>query len=165
MSRLSNFATAVHANLADATVLQVVGQLNKGRNTQRRRVHWYREGGEIVPPHQAGGRISDGDEATGTRAPAVWQREEQITCHVFAESEDTLDTLLDNLIVAIDRTAPNGSVIFGNYTWAATDKDEFAKRVPMVELQCVVKLPVLDEQKSLVEITAEELTCTIDEDL
>ena len=107
MSRISAFATAVHATLADATVQEVVGQKNKGRNRQRRRVHWYRQGGTIEPPHQAGGRIpEDETEATGNRQPTIWQRQEEIVCHIFAESEDTLEILLDNWIVALDKYGP-----------------------------------------------------------
>lgn len=162
MSRFSNFVDAVHATLNDATVQKVIGDLNRGRNRQRRRVHWYREGGTCDVPDQGGGRETTG----GTlREPAAWQRLEDITCHIFAESEDTLDTLLDNVIVAIDNTARAYSVILGDYTWESTAKDEFSKRIPMVALSMSLKLPVSDEQKALVTITAEDLTCEIDEDL
>ena len=161
MSRFSTFVDAVHITLNDATVQKVIGQKNEGRNRQRRRVHWYRVGGEVTVPRQAGGRETTGGTV---REPAVWQREEEITCRIFAESEDTLDTLFDNVIVAIDNTARAYSIEFGDYTWTS-DKDEFAKRIPMVELNMSLKLPVSDEQKTLVTITAEELTCEIDEDI
>lgn len=166
MSRLSALADTVHTLLDDATVLKVIGQQNKGRNLQRRRIHWYRMGGEITFPKQAGGRVnSAGDDVTGTREPAVWMRLETVTCHLFAESEETLDVLLDSWIVALDNTAPNGSVQFTDYSWDSTDADEFAKRTPMVAASFVIKLPVVDEIGQLVEITAEELTAEFDEGL
>lgn len=166
MSRLSALADAVHLLIDDATVLKVVGEQNKGRNLQRRRIHWYRVGGELTYASQAGGRVNAaGDDVTGTREPTVWMRLETVTCHLFAESEDTLETLLDAWIVALDNTAPNGGVIFTDYTWEASDKDEFAKRIPMIAASFVIKLPVVDSIGQLVEITDEELTCEFDEDL
>lgn len=166
MSRFSTFVDDVHTRLNDATVQKVIGDKERGRNRQRRRLHWYRTGGEIVPSRTAGGTVeSAGDDITGTRTPSVKTRMEDILCRVFAESEDTLDTLLDNVIVAINQTAREPAVEWGEYTWEATQKDEFAKRIPMVELQFALRLPVADEQRSLTQITAELLTCEIDEDL
>lgn len=162
MSRFSTFVDAVHVTLADATVQKLIGDSHKGSNRQRRRVQWYRTGGECVTSPQAGGRETE----SGTiREPAVWTRLEEITCHIFAESEDTLDDLFDNVIVAIDNTARAFSVQLGEYAWSYPGKGEFATRVPMVELNMSLKLPVSDEQKTLVTITAEDLTCDIDEDL
>lgn len=163
MSRFSTFVDAVHVTLDDATVEKLIGDSFKGANRQRRRVHWYRTGGGMTAEtHQAGGR----ETTSGTkREPAVWTRLEDITCHIFAESEDTLDDLFDNVIVAIDNTARAFSVELGEYTWTLPGKGEFASRNPMVELTMSLKLPVVDEQKALVTITDEDLTCEIDEGL
>jgi hypothetical protein len=143
-------------------VQQVVGKANEGRNRQRRRVHWYRAAGEIGPTTQAGGRLSSDGL---TRVPAVLERRDGIACLVFAESEDTLDTLLDNLIVAIDHVAPAGGVTWGAYEFLTEDKAEFATRVPVVQLEFALKLPVADEVRTLVEITGQEHTCTIETEL
>jgi hypothetical protein len=163
MSRFSDFADAVHVTLDDATVQKLVGDSHKGSNRQQRRVQWYRTGGEMTADTgQAGGRETTGSTV---REPAVWTRLEDITCHIFAESEDTLDDLFDNVIVAIDNTARAFSVQLGEYSWEHPGKGEFATRNPMVELIMSLKLPVSDEQKTLVTITDEDLTCEIDEDL
>ena len=166
MSRIQTLADRVHARLNDATVKQVVGERNRGRNDQRRRIHWYRSSGEIISAKTAGGTVdSDGDDVTGQRVDSVWTRLEMVTCLVFAESEDSMETLLDNLITAIDQSERAPAVEWEGYEWSSTTKDEFSKRIPMIELTFSIRLPVADAIKQLVEITDEELTCEIDEDL
>lgn len=157
MSRLSDFADSVHVALNDATVEKVIGQKNGNRHGKRRRLHWYRISGQIVPARQTGGT-----EENGNRSPTELTRLETVQCNVFAETEDTLDVLIDNVIAAIQGDAPGGSVQWGDYTWA---HDEYAKRGVMVPLTFEIRLPVLSEQKALVTITDEDLTCEIDEDL
>lgn len=158
MSRLENLAIAVHTELDDATVQRVMYRRRDGRHGQRRRIHWYSDGGDVRPADRAGAKAVDGDT---NKIPQVWSRFERVACLVFAENVDTLDALIDNLIVAVDRTAPNGSVIFDGYTW---DYDEVAQRIPMSELIFEVQWPVADEVKALTEITAEELTCEFEEE-
>lgn len=157
MSRLSDLADAVHTELDDATVEKVLYRRREGRNAKRRRVHWYAEGGRLEAPDQAGGRL-DGE---GNRIATVWTRWERVACQVFAESVETVETLLENLIVSIDHVAPNGSAILQEYTW---DYDQVAQRVPRVELIFEVNWPTRDEQKALVTITDEELTCEFEEE-
>ena len=156
MSRLSNLADAAHIALDDSSIEKVIGRRKDGRNTQRRRIHWYSEGGTLQSTTGAGPNTVD-----GTKQPSVWERFERVACLVFAKSPDDLDDLLDNLIVAIDHTAPNGSVIFDGYTW---DYGEVSQRVPMSELQFEIKWPIPDEIKTLTVITDEELTCDFEED-
>lgn len=156
MSRLSDFSAAVHTELNDATVERVNSRRRDGRHGKRRRIHWYSDGGAIDIASQAGGR----ETTSGTvREPAVWERLERVTCLVFAENEDSLDTLLDNLIVAISRVAANGSAIFDSYTW---QYNEVAQRIPVSELTFDLKLPVVDEYSPLVVITDEEHDCIIE---
>lgn len=157
MSRLSNLADAVHAELDDATVEKVIGRRKDGRHGQRRRVHWYSDGGDIDTGKRAGGaEISGGTK----KEPTVWARYERLNCLIMAESVDSLDTLLDNMIVAIDHTVPNGSAIFEGYSW---DYDEVAQRVPATELVFSVQWPVADEIKDLVVITDEGHICDFEE--
>ena len=157
MSRLSSLADAVHANLDDPTVAKVLYETNRSTNRQRRRIHWYSEPSQVVPPRQAGGRTEQNN-----RSPAVWERQERVACLVFAESVDTLDTLLDNLIVAADHTVPNGSGMLEatyDFDWVGV-----GKRIPSVRLEFMVKWPVLDEIKALTEITDVENTCEFMDD-
>ena len=156
MSRLEDLSDAVHTLLDDSTVEQVVGRRKDGRHGKRRRIHWYSAGGIVQKNSRSGGTV-DGVE----KSVVVWERLERVSCLVFAENVDTLDVLLDNLIAAIDNTAPNGSAIFDGYTW---DYDEVAQRIPSSELQFEIKWPVRDEQKALTVITAEENTCDFEEE-
>ena len=103
-------------------------------------------------PRQSGGR-----EESTNRTPTAWERQERVVALIFAENFDTLDTLLDNLIVAVDRTYPNGSALRdATYSF---DWDNVNQRNPTAELEFMVKWPVADEIKGLTTITDEELTC------
>lgn len=156
-TRLEAFSQTVHTALNDATVERVFSRRRDGRHGPRRRIHWYSNGGGLEAVSQAGGR----ETTSGTkREPAVWERIEEVECLVFAEDETNLELLLQNLIVSIDHTAPNGSAIFEGYSW---EYDEVAKRVPLSRLVFKLKLPVVDETSPLTVITAEELTCVFEE--
>jgi hypothetical protein len=158
MSRLTSFVAAVATELDDSTVEFVTGTAKEGKHSQRRRVHWYRIAGEIEPGTRQGGTKTD---AETTRTVAVWQRAELIRCRVFAESETTVETLLDNLIVAIDRTAGVQAVKWDSYVW---HENEIAQRVPMIDLEFRLALPVADEITTLVTIEAVETeTAFVDE--
>lgn len=155
MSRFLSFVDAVEAKLNDPTVKFVDGHpARTGQHGQRRRVHWYLVGGTVEPTEQAGGRTPT--EGGTTREPSVHSRHEDIDVVVFAESVDNVDTLFDNLIVAIDRTAPNSGVEFSSYEF---DYDQYSKRVPTIRFTITTKLPVVDEISPLTEITDEEHTC------
>lgn len=156
MSRLSDLADAVHVTLDDSSVKKVIGKVNDGKHGPRRRIHWYHTGGVVQTVSQAGGRLTESDTV---REPAVWERLGAIDCLVFAENDETAETLLDNLIVAISQTAPNGSAIFEDYVW---QHDEIAQREPLATLRVLIKWPVVDEISPLTEITDEEHSCEID---
>lgn len=159
MSRFTSFVDAVHARLDDSTVTKVVGAINKGKLVSRRHITWFRDGGAIEVPDRGGAGKT---EAGTVRQPSNWNREEVIVAQVYAESDDTFDLLFDNVIASIDKTAGPGSVIWQGYESAF---DEYAKRGVMAQLTFSLKLPVADEIKQLVTITAEELECKFDEDL
>jgi hypothetical protein len=150
MSRIRSFVDAVEAELDDETVAFVIGKVNEGKHGQRRRVHWYRMGGEIVPTERQGGTMTDGET---TRTVSAWTRAERIVVHIFAENTDTVETLLDNLIVAIDHAAGVSAFTRAEYLW---QENELAQRVPMVELEFRLALPVADEITTLVIIEAVE---------
>lgn len=159
MSRASDFVAAVETLLADSTVSFVVGLKNEGKHGPRRRVHWYRVGGEIEESTRKGGTLTDGDTS---RTVSVWQRTERMRMVVFAESETTVETLLDNLIVAVDRAAGVNAVKWEQYLW---HENEIAQRIPMVELEFRLALPVADEISTLVFISAVENTVEFVENL
>jgi hypothetical protein len=159
MSRISAFVAAVETELDDSTVDFVIGLAKEGQHGQRRRVHWYRIGGQIDKNTRQGGTLTDTET---TRTVAVWQREELIRVRVFAESESTIDTLLDNIITAIDRTAGVSAVTWGDYLW---HENEIAQRIPMVELEFRLALPVPDEITTLVVIEDVDTTTEFVESL
>jgi hypothetical protein len=155
MSRFSNFIDAVETELGDSTVKFVDSHPDrKGQHGPRRRIHWYLTGGTLEKAQRAGGTETGGGTA---REPAVFMRYEKIAVTLFAEDVDSLDTLFDNLIVAIDHVAPNGGVLFSDsYDFIF---DQYSKRIPIIEWSLDVKLPVVDEIKPLKVLTDEQHTC------
>lgn len=157
MSRFSDFVDKIENELNDSSVKFVKSSPDRaGQHGPRRRIHFYLSGGDIEKTSQAGGRIVDGYQV---RAPVVYERLERIEIVVFAENQDTLDVLIDNLINAIDHSSPNGGVLFSSYEY---DYDQYSKRIPIIRMVVEVKLPVTDEQKDLVIITDESHICRFD---
>lgn len=154
MSRFSDFVDAVHAELDDSTVLKLIGKKNEQKHAQQRRIIWMRDGGRVEPAEQAGGR-----EENGNRTVSVKTRYERIEVHLLAESEDTLDTLFDNWIAALDAVATNSVVWEDDYLWT---EEDHTSRQPMVVTTIYKKLPVAEERKPLVTITNQSHTCEID---
>ena len=152
MTRLQTFVDEVALVLSDPTVTMYAEEKQDGRNQGRRKVRWYHPGGGVEMTSQAGGRLSAGDTK---RSPAVWQRLSDIEAHITAESADTLELLLDNLIVACDQSRPNGSVKIDRYDWTY---NEAGQRVPEAILYMRLTLPVADEQRVLTTINHEEKT-------
>lgn len=161
---MTNFAASIEAELNDPSVAFIVaGNLkNEGLNHQRRRVHCYRLGGTIEAPERAGGTVvethpleADANifDAGKSRVPTVWNRREHIELRIFAESEETLDVLLDNIITAIDRSAPNGGIEWEEYTWI---ENEIGQRQPMIPLRLWAMFPVAEEIKKLTILAAED---------
>jgi hypothetical protein len=159
MSRISDFVAAVAIELDDDSVEFVIGKAKEGQHGQRRRVHWYRTEGDIDKNTRSGGTMTDTET---TRTVAVWQREEMQLVRIFAESETTAETLLDNLVVAIDRTAGVSAVKWERYSWR---ENEIAQRGPMIELEFRLALPVADEITTLVVIEAVDTTTEFVESL
>ncbi len=159
MSRLSAFVAAVAVELDDSSVEFVIGKKNEGKHGQRRRVHWYYNvGGEIEENTRQGGTKTDDDT---TRTVSVWQRSEAVLVRAFAESEDTIETLFENLITAIDRAAGVQAVTWGPYTW---HENEIGQRVPMIDLEFRLALPVPDEITTLVTIAAVSTTTEFEDE-
>lgn len=152
LSRFGRFVAEVEANLADTTVEFQLGRAREGEHGIRRRVMMYRAGGLILAPKRAGGAMVGGEG--GVRIPTIYDRHESVDVVLHAESEESLDQLLDNMINAIDKVAPNGGINWENYEW---NENEIAQRVPQVRLRFAVKLPVAEEIRPLTIITAEEM--------
>ena len=159
-TRLEAFGAEVEAELNDPTVKFVYALINEGKHGQRRRIHWYREGGQIVAPDMFGGRIEQpGNTATGIRSPALWMRLETVRCDIFAEDDETVETLFDLLIVAINNAVGEGSIDWQGYEWR---ENEIAQRIPMIILRFTAAMPVREEQKQLREIEGVEDTCELE---
>lgn len=165
-TRLRAFAEAVQAELDDSSVEFRFDRIDENKHGQRRRVHWYRMGGQITAPDGAGGRVENPDDddvpddVTGTRSPALWHRQEEVQCVIFAEDSTLIEQLLDLLIVAINEALKEGSVDWQGYTW---HENEINQRIPMCTLQLTATMPVREEQKPLREVTATEQTCEVDD--
>lgn len=154
MNRFQKFADAVHAQLDDATVEQLVGRANAKKHTQRRRIIWMRVGGRVIQSRQSGGQ-KDGE---GNRVDSILTRQERISVQIFAESEDTLDTLVDNFIAAVSQVSPSINWEQG-YEWSEA---EVSERQPFVEFTIYKKLPVPDKQQELITITSEQHDCVLE---
>ena len=154
MSRLETFVAEVAAKLNDSSVLMLTEEKHDGRNLQRRKVRWEHSGGDYELTEQSGGRPE-----TGARTVAVWQRMANIEAKVTAENVDTLETLMDNLVVACDQSRPHSSVIMDRYEWVY---NEAGQRTPEASIFMRLVLPIADEQKQLTEIFYEEETIELE---
>lgn len=162
-TRLSEFATLVHAQLADASVKKFDDIVALQKHTERRRVVWITPGGTTEPPPQAGGRSpADG---TSFRVQACRTRVENVDVHIFAESRELTERLLDNLIAAICLVAK--VVAIPTYRWETEERDQSGKvlRAHECVLRINLRFAVPDEVKPLTPVTAQEHLCgTLQED-
>lgn len=147
MSRFTDLIDTFETEFNDSSVTFVVGNENKRRRGSRRRIHFYRTGGPIVTHSRTGG-TKVGIE----RVTCSFERRGVIEAHIFAESDDTSETILDNLIATIYRTLELGFEFLG-YDW---DDDQVNQRGPYIILRFSVAHPVPNENSELVTLTGEE---------
>lgn len=159
MSRLRKLADEVHEKLNDKSVLLLVGEKTISRNEQRRRIVWDRSGNSSTV-QRAQGRSSGKDIGETSRTLSPLDRLESIDVHIYAENESAVDKLFDAFLVALDLVAPTTSgVQSGSYIWTVDENNN--ERCPKIVLTISVKLPVLDEEKSLTKIVGGSHTCQI----
>ena len=154
MSRFTQLAEDVHTTLSNNTVSLVIGNDKQRRRGAKRRVHWYRRGGPIVPHSRAGASLVGAE-----RIRTSFERQGTVECHIFAEDDNTIEDLCDNLIAAIWQTVNAGDVVFMDYDW---DDDEINQRGPYVVLRFMVKYPVNDEISPLTVVTDTLHSCMIE---
>lgn len=159
MSRFVDLVSDIETTMGDSTVTFVVGNDKNRKRGPRRRIHWVRRGGPVVPSSRAGATLV-GDDSSGDRVRTPLNRIGLIEAHIFAEDDDTTEDLLDNTIAAIYQTFTGaGGVEFVEYDW---DDDQINQRGPYTVLSFSVTYPVSDEIKPLTELTAQEQTCEIE---
>src|SRR5690348_8841841 len=106
-TRLREVAEDVHALLNAALtpedqVKDCHDRVALTQHQQQRRIVWLTEGGTTEPPKQAGGRRpTDGTEY---RIVACRVRVERVEAHLFAESRERTEELLDAVIAALCQT-------------------------------------------------------------
>jgi hypothetical protein len=149
-TKLQQHIDAIHAQLADASVLSQFGRVKLQENTQQRRVVWVRTQSQVEPPKSVGGRL----DGAGNRLRQVYRRAEGVYAYVFAEDETTTELLLDGLLAAIHLTCgPNAMP--GSYEWEmeAPGRADIALRQPKIRLELVLYIPVFDEAAVLQSLT------------
>lgn len=156
-TRLAEFATEVHALLNDATVKKCDDVASLQRHEVRRRITWLTPGGTTEPPRQAGGRApSDG---TAYRIQACRIRVEHIDAHIFAESREMTERLLDNVIAASCTVARVLEI--PSYRWETEERENSGKVLRAHEciLRINLRLPVPEQILPLVAITSQDHEC------
>lgn len=168
MTRLEEVATAVHALLDEGAVEpNEIGIAHDAvalqQHQKQRRIVWLTTGGAIEPPRQAGGRVpSDG---TAARVRLCKVRVERVEAHIFAETRELTEILLDNVIAALTHVLE--LVEMPSYDWE-TEVTERAGKVLRSQhcvLHFLLRLPVPDQIRELRTVAGIEDVCgTLAED-
>lgn len=156
-TKFEQIVEAIHAELNDPTVLRQTGRLAVKENQQLRRVVWIREPSDITPPRNVGGKL-----AGGVRYRQVYTREERVEAHVYAEDEDTIELLLDNLLGAM-HVVGGPSIQPSKYAWE-TERAEGAAHLtsqPKIQLELTFMIPVFDERRPLTPLTKQGVVGTL----
>lgn len=157
ISRLEEFTVSIHETLADSSVKRLFGRKSLAHQEQARRIVWVRTRGDIEAPRQAGGRevppATTPPGGTTYRVRACCLRIERVEAHIFAEDDEKLDALLDNLLAAIYLTIPTPS--FSGFAFPSQEegKDGESLRTQKCVLTVAFRCPVPDEIKPLAPIT------------
>lgn len=150
--------------LNDATVKKRDDVAALQQHDVRRRIVWLTQGGTVEQPRQAGGRTpSDG---TAFRIVSCKDRVEEIEAHLFSESRETTEQLLDNVIAAVCIVART-AVEMPRYVWETQDRDNAGKVLRAEHCVLVIRLrmPVPEQIKPLGTFaTVADVCGTLDED-
>lgn len=161
-TRLKEVAVAVHellnAALPEAEqVKDYHDQVALTQHQQRRRIVWLTQGGTTEPPKQGGGRLPS--DASAYRIQACKTRVERVDAHLFAETRELTEQLLDQVIAALCTVLQ--VVEIPGYEWRTEEVGEAGRalRVACCVLRFLLRLPVPEEIKPLTPITGVEDVC------
>jgi hypothetical protein len=169
-SRLEVFADLVAAELADSSVVTLVGKKKLAEHDQVRRIVWLRSEKACTvrfADRKVGGQ-KFGTESLEANAPEVLRenqtldRVETADVHIRAEDSEALELLFDAFCTALTDAAPGALYGFAAgfpYVWT---EDEFhAQRCPLIVLTVTFRVPVATETKKLVIVRATTHECRI----
>jgi len=152
--RLETFGADVEATLADPTVTFRYHADAMNEHDKLRRVVWIGTGGVVdeARPGRAG-QVKVG-QVSGTVAP--YDRAENVEIHVYADTDDNLETLVENLIIALNMTLARCRPTYAwvNQTPAATGR---ALRSKKCVLKFVLHMPIREELSALTAITGDQI--------
>lgn len=164
---------AVHAELADPTVLLQFGRDALDANKQRRRIVWVRPGGTCQSPSRGGGMYRSPEEAAAeplptTGAPAAtpqgnrtqfcYEPVDAVVAHLYAETDATLERLFYNLLAAIKKSCGHMATP-GTYVWPQElAAGSLGQRQPKLELQINFTFAAPEEVTGPVMITGVQHT-------
>jgi hypothetical protein len=155
-TRLEEIAEKVHETLDDPSVKRLHGWPALSEHAARRRAVWCSTGGTIEEPRQGGGRRPTGEtdtsEAQTARIVACKIRVEDVQIHIYGETAEVTEQLLDNLIAAIYITL--GTPMIPNYRWVSQQTETSGRtlRNEKIVLFLKLRLPVPEEISPLRKI-------------
>lgn len=121
MSHVDDICEAMRVRFADATVSFEVGENQKNRHGQLRRIIFTRTDG-IVRKSSAPGRNVATHGLPGSLQRMVFQRRERTEIELRAESDTALDIMFDRLLKCIDNEFGSNALADENpYHWGGKD--------------------------------------------
>lgn len=158
-SRLEDITIEIHERLNDATLERRFGRKELQHHDQERRIVWVRVLSPIDTPKRAGATMVVGDPEHRVNVCQI--RVETVEAHIFAETDELIDQLLDNVIAACWLTLQSVAVQFTNYSWVSQYENEAGEtlRTEKVVLRLSFRLPVPEEIKQLTPITEISHVC------
>jgi hypothetical protein len=146
---------AFRAFTSDTSVLFQRGKLALAEHEQQRRIVFVRPGGTVQPSTRAGSTVM----VDGTRARMIKRRAERVVAHLFAESEEAAEAMLDNLIAASELTLGTGFQPT-QYEWITEDDaSAHLKYAEVIQLTAAWHKPVLDTPEPLTVIEGASESC------
>lgn len=156
--RIDKFAADVHAKLNDPTVVYVRGRNGLQAHDVLRRAVWIVDGGSVgeATPGRAGRK--DTSSTTGTVAP--YDRRDNVQIHLFADTDDNLETLFENMIVALNRTNSRCRPTY-RFTTEEPGGAGRALRAEKCVLTFPLAMPMIEEISMLTPIASHALAAEI----
>lgn len=115
---------AIETAMADPSILFLYGKKREKQNRQKRCVLLVRESGVASMTTAPKGVTVDTVGPTTTKTRVKFQRSEKFRCVLSAESEETLDQLIDNFLVTVwELYAPNAFEDETPYEWGNLDAE------------------------------------------
>ena len=164
---LADFVAHVEDALADSTVKFLIGRDKLSLNAGLRRVIFTTSKSPITAPQGTGGRRFEG---AGTprdpvqvptpnpqRVTQIYSIDLNVTAHVYAENGQTVEELMEQLLVVMRDWGGGSGFKPMNLTWATDQGTNSMNRQPKMEIELVVRPAVTGERKPLTEITAQQI--------